>query len=183
MYHNLKWKITDTRTSLHSKVHEHTADGKAYLHTTIHRALIYFVTHHNVIICPHRTTAGTAKEYGREGDYVFGANAAGFLKVATAMRAQGLVWMLWCVYVRVLVWGVCKYVCMYIYMYIHMHTVNLLSEARACRLRNKILWIHTRSCTFAHTHVYRNIYIYINTHALYIHISMHVYVHIREVSR
>jgi len=43
------------------------------------------------IFGPHRTTAMTAKEYGREGDYVFGANAAGFVKIATAMRAQGIV--------------------------------------------------------------------------------------------
>ena len=32
-----------------------------------------------------------AKKFGREGDYVTGANIAGFLKVATAMTAQGIV--------------------------------------------------------------------------------------------
>ena len=32
-----------------------------------------------------------AKEYGKEGDYVAGANIAGFLKVAEAMKAQGIV--------------------------------------------------------------------------------------------
>ena len=32
-----------------------------------------------------------AKEYGREGDYVAGANIAGFLKVADAMLSQGVV--------------------------------------------------------------------------------------------
>ncbi len=32
-----------------------------------------------------------AKEYGAEGDYVVGANIAGFLKVADAMQAQGIV--------------------------------------------------------------------------------------------
>ena len=32
-----------------------------------------------------------AKEYGMEGNYVAGANIAGFLKVATAMQAQGIV--------------------------------------------------------------------------------------------
>ena len=32
-----------------------------------------------------------AKEYGLEGDYVAGANIAGFLKVADAMKAQGIV--------------------------------------------------------------------------------------------
>ena len=32
-----------------------------------------------------------AKKYGKEGDYVAGANIAGFLKVADAMKAQGIV--------------------------------------------------------------------------------------------
>ena len=32
-----------------------------------------------------------AKEYGKEGDYVAGANIAGFLKIADAMLAQGIV--------------------------------------------------------------------------------------------
>ena len=32
-----------------------------------------------------------AKKYGKEGDYVTGANIAGFLKVAEAMKAQGVV--------------------------------------------------------------------------------------------
>ena len=32
-----------------------------------------------------------AKEYGREGDYVAGANIAGFIRVADAMLAQGVV--------------------------------------------------------------------------------------------
>ena len=32
-----------------------------------------------------------AKKYGKEGDYVAGANIAGFLKVAEAMKAQGVV--------------------------------------------------------------------------------------------
>ena len=31
-----------------------------------------------------------AKKYGMEGDYVAGANIAGFLKVADAMKAQGI---------------------------------------------------------------------------------------------
>lgn len=39
----------------------------------------------------HSTSAKTARQYGRDGDYVFGANAAGFLKVARAMQAQGIV--------------------------------------------------------------------------------------------
>ena len=32
-----------------------------------------------------------AKKYGMEGNYVAGANIAGFLKVAEAMTAQGVV--------------------------------------------------------------------------------------------
>ena len=32
-----------------------------------------------------------AREYGHEGNYVMGANIAGFLKVADAMMAQGIV--------------------------------------------------------------------------------------------
>ena len=32
-----------------------------------------------------------SKKYGKEGDYVAGANIAGFLKVAEAMKAQGVV--------------------------------------------------------------------------------------------
>jgi glutamate dehydrogenase (NADP+) len=41
--------------------------------------------------CRLSTSAKTARQYGRDGDYVFGANAAGFLKVARAMQAQGIV--------------------------------------------------------------------------------------------
>ncbi|MBR0091492.1 MAG: NADP-specific glutamate dehydrogenase, partial [Lachnospiraceae bacterium] len=32
-----------------------------------------------------------AKKYGKKGDYVAGANIAGFMKVAEAMQAQGIV--------------------------------------------------------------------------------------------
>ena len=39
----------------------------------------------------HEQAYSTAKEYGRDGDYVFGANVAGFLKVAEAMMAQGVI--------------------------------------------------------------------------------------------
>jgi glutamate dehydrogenase (NADP+) len=39
----------------------------------------------------HRTTWETAAEYGATGDYVTGANIAGFIKVARAMVALGLV--------------------------------------------------------------------------------------------
>ncbi len=39
----------------------------------------------------HENTWEAAKKYGKEGDYVAGANIAGFLKVAEAMMAQGVV--------------------------------------------------------------------------------------------
>jgi glutamate dehydrogenase (NADP+) len=39
----------------------------------------------------HEAAYGTSKEYGAPGDYVMGANIAGFVKVADAMLAQGLV--------------------------------------------------------------------------------------------
>jgi glutamate dehydrogenase (NADP+) len=45
----------------------------------------------NIMINIHKNASETAKQYGREGDYVFGANVAGFLKVAEAMIAQGIV--------------------------------------------------------------------------------------------
>ena len=44
-----------------------------------------------IMVNIHKNAAETAKKYGREGDYVFGANVAGFLKVAEAMMAQGIV--------------------------------------------------------------------------------------------
>jgi glutamate dehydrogenase (NADP+) len=39
----------------------------------------------------HRSCLDAAEAYGRKGDYVFGANVAGFLKVANAMLAYGYV--------------------------------------------------------------------------------------------
>jgi glutamate dehydrogenase (NADP+) len=39
----------------------------------------------------HESAYETSKEYGAAGDYVLGANIAGFVKVADAMLAQGLV--------------------------------------------------------------------------------------------
>ncbi len=45
----------------------------------------------NIMVEIHKNAFETAKKYGREGDYVFGANVAGFLKVAEAMIAQGIV--------------------------------------------------------------------------------------------
>ena len=45
----------------------------------------------DIMVSIHEQAHSTAKEYGREGDYVFGANVAGFLKVAEAMMAQGVI--------------------------------------------------------------------------------------------
>jgi len=39
----------------------------------------------------HDTCAATAQEYGAEGDYVLGANIAGFVRVAEAMNAMGVI--------------------------------------------------------------------------------------------
>lgn len=39
----------------------------------------------------HDSCAATAEEYGAPGDYVLGANIAGFVRVAEAMRAQGVI--------------------------------------------------------------------------------------------
>ncbi|WP_108395496.1 NADP-specific glutamate dehydrogenase [Devosia submarina] len=39
----------------------------------------------------HDTCAGTAEEFGSPGDYVLGANIAGFVRVAEAMRALGVI--------------------------------------------------------------------------------------------
>ncbi len=44
-----------------------------------------------IMISIHHRAAAMALEYGRKCDYVFGANVAGFLKVADAMLAQGIV--------------------------------------------------------------------------------------------
>ena len=45
----------------------------------------------DIMVSIHKNAYETAKKYGREGDYVFGANVAGFLKVAESMLAQGVV--------------------------------------------------------------------------------------------
>ncbi|HET8778639.1 MAG TPA: glutamate dehydrogenase, partial [Agromyces sp.] len=39
----------------------------------------------------HERTASTAEEYGAAGDYVVGANIAGFIRVADAMLALGVI--------------------------------------------------------------------------------------------
>lgn len=45
----------------------------------------------NIMVNIFETCRDTAKEYGHEKEYVVGANIAGFLKVAKAMKAQGTV--------------------------------------------------------------------------------------------
>jgi len=45
----------------------------------------------NIMINIYHTIDEAAKEYGHEGDYVIGSNIAGFIKVANAMMAQGVV--------------------------------------------------------------------------------------------
>ena len=46
---------------------------------------------HQIMIGIHENCLATADEYGVPGDYVAGANLAGFIKVADAMVAQGLI--------------------------------------------------------------------------------------------
>ena len=46
---------------------------------------------HQIMISIHQSACETAKEYGKPGNYVVGANIAGFVKVADAMLDQGLV--------------------------------------------------------------------------------------------
>ncbi len=45
----------------------------------------------NIMINIYRNMESAAKEYGYEGNYVMGANIAGFIKVANAMMAHGVV--------------------------------------------------------------------------------------------
>jgi glutamate dehydrogenase (NADP+) len=45
----------------------------------------------SIMVDIHKNAYDTAKKYNREGDYVFGANVAGFLKIAEAMQAHGVV--------------------------------------------------------------------------------------------
>jgi len=46
---------------------------------------------HNIMVNIHNACVTAAKEAGQPGNYVVGANIAGFKKVAEAMMAQGLV--------------------------------------------------------------------------------------------
>ena len=45
----------------------------------------------NIMVNIYHNIDDSAKEYGYEGNYVMGANIAGFVKVATAMMAHGIV--------------------------------------------------------------------------------------------
>ena len=44
-----------------------------------------------IMVDIYKNIADAAKKYGMEGNYVAGANIAGFLKVVNAMEAQGIV--------------------------------------------------------------------------------------------
>jgi len=46
---------------------------------------------HDIMRSIHTACVETAKEYGKPGNYIFGANIAGFVKVADSMIDQGLV--------------------------------------------------------------------------------------------
>jgi len=44
-----------------------------------------------IMVSIHEACKAAAEEYGQPGNYVMGANIAGFVKVADAMLDQGLV--------------------------------------------------------------------------------------------
>jgi glutamate dehydrogenase (NADP+) len=46
---------------------------------------------HRIMVDIHENCCSTAEEYGVAGNYVHGANIAGFRKIADAMLAQGIV--------------------------------------------------------------------------------------------
>ena len=46
---------------------------------------------HGIMQSIHEASVETAEEYGHPGNYVMGANIAGFIKVADAMIDQGVV--------------------------------------------------------------------------------------------
>jgi glutamate dehydrogenase (NADP+) len=46
---------------------------------------------HGIMKSIHKTCIQASEAYGAKGDYVLGANVAGFLKVANAMLAYGVV--------------------------------------------------------------------------------------------
>ena len=46
---------------------------------------------HDIMINIHKSAYEAAEQYGMKGNYVAGANIAGFMKVANTMMAQGIV--------------------------------------------------------------------------------------------
>lgn len=46
---------------------------------------------HGIMRSIHRSCLEAAEAYGKKGDYLMGANIAGFIKVANAMLAYGVV--------------------------------------------------------------------------------------------
>ncbi len=46
---------------------------------------------HDIMVNIYKNSSNAAKEYGMEGNLIAGANIAGFLKVAEAMMAQGII--------------------------------------------------------------------------------------------
>lgn len=46
---------------------------------------------HGIMVNIHKSAYETAERYGKKGNYVIGANIAGFIKVARSMVAQGLI--------------------------------------------------------------------------------------------
>ena len=46
---------------------------------------------HSIMVEIHRNAYETSVEYGQPGNYVLGANIAGFTKVAESMLCQGVV--------------------------------------------------------------------------------------------
>ena len=46
---------------------------------------------HDIMVGIHKNAYDNAKKFGHEGNYVMGANIAGFMKVAEARMAQGVV--------------------------------------------------------------------------------------------
>ena len=44
-----------------------------------------------IMVAIHEQCVAASAEYGHVGNYIFGANIAGFMKVADAMLAQGVV--------------------------------------------------------------------------------------------
>ena len=46
---------------------------------------------HQIMKNIHEISLSAAAEYGKPGNYMVGANIAGFVKVAQAMQAQGII--------------------------------------------------------------------------------------------